>query len=118
MKSVIELYSIEDIKFIKEESAKGNLSVIFKYSPVCPVSRSAEYEFDKWYESSSLRIKLFKINVIDARPLSRLIAEEYNVVHQSPQVLLISNEGKSLWSASHYGIDTSQIEYLISDDNN
>ncbi|WP_312067016.1 monothiol bacilliredoxin BrxC family protein, partial [Exiguobacterium sp.] len=45
----------------------------------------------------------------EARTVSNDIAEHYNVRHESPQVLFIQ-DGKSVWTASHYDITKDALE--------
>ena len=61
--------------------------VVFKKSPICPVSTRAEFEFSTWLkgvpESSTTRFAM--IDVIAAKPLARGLTAELGIDHQSPQ---------------------------------
>jgi bacillithiol system protein YtxJ len=47
--------------------------------------------------------KFYLVNVISDREVSNAIAKKFQIIHQSPQVLVIKNE-KVLAYASHYDI--------------
>ncbi len=108
MSGIIELHTVEEWNDIKRNSTKE--IIIFKYSPVCPISSSVEKDFDSWIvEKSSGEITCVKVNVIDSRPLSRYIADELGVHHQSPQVIWLTNKHETKWHASHYDISSRNL---------
>lgn len=84
--------------------------IIFKYSPYCPISKWQEYAFDQWI--SNQKVEFIKINVITERDASNFVAEKFNIKHESPQIILFNN-GKPIYHASHNNIDLNKIESLI-----
>ncbi len=103
MAQITELYTVEEWNDIKRNSI--NEIIIFKYSPVCPISSSVERDFDSWVaQKNNDGITCIKVNVIDSRPLSRHLADELGVHHQSPQVIWLTKEHLTKWHASHYDI--------------
>lgn len=74
-----------------------------------------EGRFDSWWEKvpSSARLLCGKVDVIGARPLSARIAEEFEVKHESPQLLWLSSEGRLLWHADHEGITVDKLEEAL-----
>jgi len=99
MKKMYALQDIQQWETLKEGVQGSRGVVIFKRSPICPISAAAEREFDVWYERipDDEDILCAKVDVIASHPLSRHIAKELGVEHQSPQVLWISPEGNVRW---------------------
>jgi bacillithiol system protein YtxJ len=58
---------------------------VFKHSTACPISTTAAEEVN----AASYSLPLYWINVIEQRALSNWVAQAYNVVHESPQLLRI-----------------------------
>ena len=52
---------------------------------------------------------IYYLDLISYRSISNKIAETFQVIHESPQVLVIKN-GKSVFDTSHYGISTEAIK--------
>jgi bacillithiol system protein YtxJ len=107
-----ELKNIKDWKEFKKKASGGKELIILKFSPICGLSLQAENIFQKWagelQESSKLRLS--KVNVITARRLSRQIARELNVNHESPQVLWLKTDLSIKWNASHYEIKEVEMD--------
>ena len=94
-------------------------AILFKFSPTCPISHSAESRAMQWLDSLSdnASIAMACIDVIAARALSRQIAEELNVQHQSPQAIRLSPQGQPIWDASHGSISVETLtKYVCSPD--
>lgn len=86
--------------------------VIFKFSPICPISARAESQFDSWVAGlpGDAGLALAKVDVIGARPLSQRLAADLGVQHQSPQVLWLDADGAVKWHASHGDITAESLE--------
>jgi bacillithiol system protein YtxJ len=99
------------------DDVKGSIKtplLLIKLSPICPTSFSAERIFNSWAENvDESKISLFSINVIAARPLSRSIASELNITHQSPQAIFLNSDMKVISEASHYSIDESWLNNCL-----
>ena len=84
--------------------------VVFKKSPICPVSTRAEFEFNTWLkntpESNTTRFAM--INVIAEKPLARGLTAELGIEHQSPQALWFSG-GELAWHDSHGALTASRF---------
>ena len=76
--------------------------VIFKHSSSCGVSAAA-YE-----EMQQFSGEVILVVVQQARELSREIERQTGVRHESPQVLVLDN-GKVVWSASHFKINAQSV---------
>ena len=108
---IIKLKNIDDWEEFKKEASAGNELIIFKFSPVCGVSFHAENILKNWADElqESNRISLSKVNVITAKKLSRQIAAELNVAHESPQVIWLRTNLSVKWNASHYEIKETKM---------
>ena len=82
--------------------------VIFKHSTRCSVSRMALKQFEKEFDSADIADTYF-LDLIEYRAVSNEIARLFQVVHQSPQLVLIK-EGKSVYDVSHSDIDASALK--------
>jgi bacillithiol system protein YtxJ len=54
----------------------------------------------------------FYLDLLKNREISNKISVEFNIIHQSPQVLLISNE-KCEYSSTHNDISFSKIKEKV-----
>lgn len=83
-------------------------SIIFKHSTRCPVSKMVKGNFV--LESILLPedVNIYHLDLIKHRDLSNLIAEKWNVRHESPQVLLVQNN-ECHYDASHNNIHVADI---------
>ncbi len=107
-----KLKDINDWEEFKREATAGNELIIFKYSPICGVSLYMNPIFQKWADElqESNKLRLSKVNVVTARQLSRQIAAELNVNHESPQVIWLRTDLSVKWNASHYEIKEAELK--------
>ena len=111
-----DLIKEKDWKEFKDKASLGNQLIIFKFSPLCGTSLYAEKVFEKWASGlkESVKIKLSKINVVSARQLSRQIATEVNVIHESPQLIWLNTDLSVKWNASHHEINKEKLDKNLS----
>jgi bacillithiol system protein YtxJ len=103
-----ELKSPDQLETIRQES-KVNPVLIFKYSNRCSVSQVALDRLErKWSEQEASQIKPYFLDLISFRETSNRIAQQFDVEHESPQVLLIK-DGKAVYDRSHFDIDYRAI---------
>lgn len=101
----IPLTDEQQLETIKEES-KTQPVVIFKHSTRCSISSMAKSRLER--EQEPEQVKFYYLDLIAYRSLSNKIAEDFQVHHESPQVLLIKN-GKCTYEESHNGISMEDI---------
>ena len=65
-----------------------------------------------WKEDDIPPIKTYFLDLITYREISNRVAHEFNVEHESPQILIIENE-KSIYDRSHMAIDYSGIRDVV-----
>ncbi len=101
----IALQSEEALNTIKEKSFTKP-QVIFKHSTRCSISSMAKNRLDK--SDANPNIDFHYLDLIKYRRISNKIAEEFNIYHESPQVLVIKN-GECIYDESHSGIDAKEL---------
>lgn len=97
------LGQIEEIIALSEQMPV----IIFKHSTRCSISRMALKNFENEYDLGESVVAYF-LDLISFREVSNEIASRFNVVHQSPQLLLIVG-GKSVYDVSHSSIDAQEL---------
>lgn len=94
------------------ESAETTI-LIFKHSTRCSISRATLDRLERnWRDAEVPNVKPYFLDLLSYRSISNAIAHQFQVEHQSPQVLVIRN-GKSVYDNSHYGIDFSAIREKV-----
>lgn len=81
--------------------------VLFKHSTRCSISSMAKARLereDNW-ESASF----YYIDLLKNRDLSNAIAKNFDVHHESPQIILIRN-GECVYDASHNAIMVGELK--------
>ena len=101
----IQLTSPDQIEDIRKRSDKKP-QVIFKHSFRCGTSSWALNRLER--SGSNNQIDFYFLDVIRHRPISMRVAEEFNVHHESPQVLIIRN-GECIYDESHTAISLEEI---------
>ena len=87
--------------------------VIFKHSITCPISEMAYMNLHAGVHNGVISESVHLVRVQNHRELTRLIANETGIHHESPQILIIKN-GKVVYHVSHNRIDAKSISHAIS----
>jgi bacillithiol system protein YtxJ len=90
---------------IKEQSRRQPV-VIFKHSTRCSISSMAKNRLER--EPPADNVLFYYLDLVRYRPVSNKIAGDFQVHHESPQVLLIKN-GECIYEESHNGICMQDI---------
>jgi bacillithiol system protein YtxJ len=106
----IELKSEEQIKEIIEKSTERP-QVIFKHSTRCSISAMAKGRLER--SSVPENADFYFLDLISNRAVSNKISAEFNVFHESPQILLIRN-GECIYDESHSSISMDEIKEQVS----
>lgn len=77
--------------------------LIFKHSTRCFISKTVLKNFEKEIRDSHQDYAYYLLDLLAHRAISDTIASRFDVVHQSPQLIVLEN-GKVVHSASHQGI--------------
>lgn len=94
-----------------EDASNSKIVVIFKHSTRCSISRMALRQFENEFEVNE-NVLPYYLDLLNHRDISNEIASKFSVVHQSPQLLIISNE-KCIFNASHSDIDAEVIKNYL-----
>ena len=87
------------------------LSVVFKHSPTCVISRMAYSEVERFHAQRP-ETPIHLVSVRRNRDISRYIAYRTGVHHESPQIVVLRN-GKVIASASHEQITADFLGDLL-----
>jgi len=80
--------------------------VIFKHSTRCSISSMALNRLER--EEAPANANFYYLDLLKYRDISNIIAERFNVYHESPQILIIRN-GECIYDESHQGINMNEI---------
>ncbi len=101
-----QLTSMQQLEDLTEES-KDHPVFIFKHSTRCSISRMALKQFERGFETDKTVTPYF-LDLLENRDISNKISENFHVLHQSPQLLLLKN-GEVVYHASHNDIDAEDL---------
>jgi len=111
MMNWIELTSPHQLDEIKKESEMNHV-LIFKHSTRCATSKLSLDRLERNWTAERTAVKPYFLDLLNYRSVSNLVAETFDVEHESPQVLLI-HKGQSILDLSHYAIDYDPISRAI-----
>jgi len=99
---------LENEHQLQEIKAKSSFrsQVIFKHSIRCGISGVVKSRLEKGKLPPD--VDCYFLDIIHNRILSNKIAEEFQVFHESPQVLIIRN-GECVYDESHMSITSQGI---------
>jgi len=97
------LVSVDQLEEIAEKS-KTRTQVIFKHSTSCGISRMVLNTFNANYNFSKDIFDLHFLDLHSYRKVSNETSAKFQVLHQSPQLLVIRN-GVAVTHGSHGGIN-------------
>ena len=86
--------------------------LIFKHSTRCSISRYVLADFIAHFTYSSDAFVAHYLDLLNFREISNEIADHFEVVHQSPQLLVVKN-GKVVANASHEGINELKLSTYL-----
>jgi bacillithiol system protein YtxJ len=89
------------------------MKIIFKHSFRCPISAGAKFEVDRFLKNMDPGVEFEIIDVIANKERSLQVAEELDIKHESPQIILLNNENRVKWFASHHRITEKNIREAI-----
>jgi len=98
-------------QFQQIKSNQG-FSLIFKHSTRCPVSSMSLNRIETSKDLSEIDLDYYYLDLIKHRDISNAIANDLNVHHESPQILLVKN-GECILDASHIDINPCEIIELL-----
>ena len=91
------LDSAEQLNAIKQQQG---YSAIFKHSTRCSISMMVKKRFELDWEKLPEDLTLYFLDLIKHRDLSAKVSQDFQVHHESPQLLLIK-DGECVLDLSH-----------------
>ena len=107
----IPLTSLEQLETIKEQS-KAESILVFKHSTRCGISKMVIKQFEELFQENHQHLKVYYLDLLNYRNISDEIGYTFQVIHQSPQLLVIKNE-VSVHDVSHYEITQTNLTIFI-----
>lgn len=98
-----EIAQLEEIV----ENSNDKIVGIFKHSTRCSISRFALKQFENEYNLEE-KVDLYYLDLLNYRDISNELANRFQVVHQSPQLILIKS-GVAVYDASHSDIQAEVL---------
>ncbi|MFT5077738.1 MAG: bacillithiol system protein YtxJ [Planctomycetota bacterium] len=105
------LSDISQLEEIKELSMSRPVA-IFKHSTRCGISRMVLRQFESTYSLKDEQLKLYYLDLLTYRNISDEIGFTFQVLHQSPQLIVVKN-GVAVAHAAHHGIQADALEKHI-----
>lgn len=96
------LMNVSQLDEIEKESTNEPV-FIFKHSTRCGISRMVLGRFEEKFANNQEGMQFYYLDLLNFREISGEIAARFQVMHQSPQLLVIKN-GDCVAHASHYEI--------------
>lgn len=102
-----KIESQKDLDAAVEKSSQQKV-LIFKHSTRCFISKTVLRSFEKQMQESDKNFGYYFLDLLAYRSISNEIESRFDVVHQSPQLIVLEN-GKAIYNASHQNIDLDKI---------
>ncbi len=103
-----KLEKLEQLDEIVKRS-KGKPQLIYKHSTTCGISRMVLNMFTEAYAFDENQADLYYLDLHSYRDVSNETGYKFQVMHQSPQLLIIKN-GVAVAHASHGAISDMDLE--------
>lgn len=101
-----------DVQEALEQSHQRPVA-FFKHSTRCGTSHHIMSDLTEQTQNMPHDIPVYYLDLIAHRDLSHMIAEELDVAHQSPQLILV-HKGQVITHASHHAIDWARMTAEVS----
>jgi len=105
-----ELTSMDQLELLEIQSQTQPV-LIFKHSTRCSISRFALKQFENEFDLQD-KIAPYFLDLLNHRDISNEIAIQFNVQHQSPQILLLKNR-VVVYHTSHENIDATELKKYL-----
>ncbi len=103
----VPITSKEQIPEILNQSSEYPC-LIFKHSTRCSISSMAKMRLESSWDFETQALKAYYLDLIAHRDISSHIAEQLQVHHESPQIILIE-KGEVVLDASHLDCTVDEI---------
>ena len=86
--------------------------VVFKHSTRCHISRTVLREFENTGEYAQSLDSFYLLDLLSYRSVSDTISNQTNVLHQSPQVIVLY-QGVAIYDASHGAVSFNEVMHVL-----
>ena len=107
----LPLTTLEQLETIETESNTASV-LIFKDSTRCGISKMVIKQFEKLFTEENQHLKVYYLDLLNYRDISNGIAAKFQVMHQSPQLIIVRN-GSAVHHASHNDITQVNLTRFI-----
>jgi bacillithiol system protein YtxJ len=108
----IEIKSELDLNKVIENSFQCEFGVaIFKHSTRCSISSVAKMRLTSFWDFEE-KLPLYYLDLITYRNISDLIAKKFDVMHESPQLIVLKN-GTHIYDSSHMEISVKNLRTAL-----
>ena len=102
-----ELKTENDLQNVLKESESQTI-LIYKHSINCHISGAAKERLEEGLSDGRLKMPIYILTVQESRDISEKIAEEFEIKHETPQVIVVKNR-VPIYNESHYKVDPDII---------
>lgn len=113
----MKFLSLETEGQLEEISEAKELEIIFKHNTTCPISKGVLRSLREEDDILPADIPFYILDLLTYRNISDEVAERFNVVHESPQLLLLQ-KGKCVYHQSLYDITPEETANAIQEFSN
>ena len=107
----IPLTSLDQLDDIQSKSLTKT-QAIFKHSTRCGISRMVLKQFEADFKIDTSQLDVYFLDLLVHRDISNEIANKFQVLHESPQILIIRN-GVVVAHSSHGGINDLNLNTFV-----
>ena len=104
--------SLESAEQIDEIKHQQGYNLIFKHSTRCSISMMVKKRFELDWDKLPGDLPIYFLDLIKYRELSAKIASDFQVHHESPQLLLIKN-GECILDLSHGEVSVEEAMSVL-----
>lgn len=103
----------EDIEEMVRQS-QSTACLVYKHSTRCTMSEMIKYILEEEWDFGETELIPYYLDILAHKKLAAKIADDFQVYHQSPQVLLIQ-EGECTFDEDHKAISVEEIREHLED---
>lgn len=94
------------------QSSDKQAVIIFKHSTRCATSAMVKDRLERQWTNELSKLSIYYLDLIQFRSISNDIATTFDVMHESPQVLIIYRKN-CVYNASHSSISARSISETL-----
>jgi bacillithiol system protein YtxJ len=107
MSGLVPLNTIEDLDRVLAE----DVAVIYKHSTQCGLSARTLQQMLS-FVADHPDVPVYKVNVVEDRPVSDAVARRLAIPHESPQAIVL-RRGAPVWNGSHLDVTAEKLSAAL-----